>query len=138
MKAPCPRCRENGRDLSGDNLHIYPDGHAHSFLCDYHVKKYKENESKPKEFPMKLEEARTLPVRALRHKPISRDICERYGVRVAVSTEDGRTITEVFYPYTRKGEVIAYKVKSPGKPKKERYTWIGNTSESTLFGLNAV
>lgn len=32
----CPRCRENGRDSRGDNLHIYEDGGYHCFSCGYH------------------------------------------------------------------------------------------------------
>ena len=33
---PCPRCRENGKDAKGDNLHSYPNGHFHCFACGYH------------------------------------------------------------------------------------------------------
>lgn len=36
MKSPCPRCRESGRDRSGDNLVTYPDGGYHCFSCGYH------------------------------------------------------------------------------------------------------
>ena len=34
-KEPCPRCRENGNDKSGDNLHRYPNGSAFCFSCRY-------------------------------------------------------------------------------------------------------
>lgn len=33
---PCPRCRGMGRDRAGDNLHRWPDGHAHCFACQHH------------------------------------------------------------------------------------------------------
>lgn len=33
--APCPRCRERGKDSRGDNLVVYEDG-AHCFSCGYH------------------------------------------------------------------------------------------------------
>lgn len=33
---PCPRCREEGRDKSGDNLAIYSDGHAWCWNCRYY------------------------------------------------------------------------------------------------------
>ena len=36
MKSACPKCRELGRDRSGDNLVTYPDGGFHCFSCGYH------------------------------------------------------------------------------------------------------
>jgi len=32
----CPKCRENGGDSRGDNLHLYDDGGYHCFACGYH------------------------------------------------------------------------------------------------------
>lgn len=34
-KSPCPRCRRNGRDSVGDNLHHYDDGGKHCHACGY-------------------------------------------------------------------------------------------------------
>ena len=34
-RAPCPRCRQKGRDRSGDNLAVYDDGHSYCFSCHY-------------------------------------------------------------------------------------------------------
>lgn len=34
--APCPVCRQNGKDRRGDNLVLYPDGGSHCFSCHYH------------------------------------------------------------------------------------------------------
>lgn len=36
-KEPCSKCRENGRDRSGDNMGVYSDGHKFCFSCGYHV-----------------------------------------------------------------------------------------------------
>lgn len=36
MKEACPKCRENGQDTAGDNLHRYPDGGAYCFACGYY------------------------------------------------------------------------------------------------------
>lgn len=33
---PCPKCREMGRDKSGDNLGVYSDGHKHCWACGYY------------------------------------------------------------------------------------------------------
>lgn len=32
----CPRCAEEGRDTSEDNLGVYDDGHAYCFSCEYY------------------------------------------------------------------------------------------------------
>lgn len=34
-KTRCPRCAENGRDRSGDNLGVYSDGHSYCYSCGY-------------------------------------------------------------------------------------------------------
>lgn len=34
-KEQCPKCAENGKDRSKDNLHRYEDGHAWCFSCNY-------------------------------------------------------------------------------------------------------
>lgn len=138
MKAACPKCQENGHDQTGDNLHIYPDGHAHCFKCDYHVHKYEEGEgvrSPPKEDRMKVSEAMTLPILGLRHKPIPKNICERYGVRVEMDEHTGQQ-KNIYYPYPDNAtqDTVAYKVKSPS-PEGNRYTIIGDTKKATLFGL---
>ena len=37
-KAPCPRCRENGADSAGDNLHVYGPGlGAFCWACEYTI-----------------------------------------------------------------------------------------------------
>ena len=141
MKRPCPACREKGHDQSGDNMEVYPDGHGHCFKCGCTVKKYGEEENTFKyeetESRMNISEASSLPIRQLTHKPISRDICEKFGVRVEIGEEGG--IDKIYYPYVdSKGGVAAYKVKCPNKPKKERYHWVGKPSEVTFFGINAV
>lgn len=50
-KEPCPRCRSNGRDNSGDNLAIYSDENGdesfHCFSCNYTKasKEYSKNDN---------------------------------------------------------------------------------------------
>lgn len=34
-KTRCPKCAENGRDRSGDNLGVYSDGHSYCYSCGY-------------------------------------------------------------------------------------------------------
>lgn len=35
-RSACPKCRERGKDRSGDNLIHYEDGGAHCFSCGFH------------------------------------------------------------------------------------------------------
>jgi hypothetical protein len=34
---PCPKCRELGKDRSGNNLGVYSDGHCYCWSCGYYV-----------------------------------------------------------------------------------------------------
>jgi hypothetical protein len=34
---PCPKCRENGEDRTGDNLSMYSDGSAYCYKCHYYI-----------------------------------------------------------------------------------------------------
>ena len=34
----CPRCRDNGHDISGDNLAVYSDNHKWCYRCNYYEK----------------------------------------------------------------------------------------------------
>jgi len=34
-KTRCPRCAEQGKDLHGDNLGVYSDGHSYCYSCGY-------------------------------------------------------------------------------------------------------
>ena len=34
---PCPKCREQGKDRSGDNLAMYPDGGGFCFSCGFNL-----------------------------------------------------------------------------------------------------
>ena len=33
---PCPKCRSLGKDMHGDNLGVYSDGHLYCFSCGYY------------------------------------------------------------------------------------------------------
>lgn len=34
---PCPKCRENGEDKTGDNLSLYKDGSGYCWKCHYYI-----------------------------------------------------------------------------------------------------
>ncbi|UOF80618.1 DNA directed DNA polymerase [Caudoviricetes sp.] len=64
-KEQCPRCRERGKDNSGDNLAVYSDGHKFCYSCKYTVfpngiEKLKQKNSE--EILQDIEKVLTLPI----------------------------------------------------------------------------
>jgi len=112
MNIACPKCRDKGGDHSGTNLQVYPDGHKHCYVCDYHVNSW-ESEIEEIRVTSKLTIAQVLdyglgtdPLRCL-----SDEIALEYQTRVAVSEETGKPAT-IYYPYYTDGTLTGYKVKN--------------------------
>ena len=57
-----------------------------------------------------LSEFKTYPIRAIQDRGLTLETCERYGVRVSLSTIDGTTIRSHMYPYHKpeSGELCGY------------------------------
>lgn len=85
-----------------------------------------------------LKEVSEYPFKDIESRGIRKETCERFGVRVGVSEEDGKTIEAVYFPsYNQKGKVIGYKKQDLTKDKSEDYHWstVGSvTISSKLFG----
>lgn len=54
-----------------------------------------------------------------------------YGIKIGMSEQDGKTPTFHFYPYTRDGEVVAYKVRHI---ETKRMWSVGDQKDVDLFG----
>lgn len=67
-----------------------------------------------------------LPDRKLRAKAL-----DYYGIKVGMSQQDGTTPTFHFYPYTKDGELVAYKVRHI---ESKRMWSVGNQRDVDLFG----
>lgn len=69
---------------------------------------------------------------------IRQEMCEMYGVRCALSEEDGKTVTALYYPYhSKEGKLVGFKKKDLTLEKGEKYhiTTIGRCSpDNLLFG----
>lgn len=79
-KEACPKCRESGKDGSGDNLVVYADGGKHCFSCSYNV---------PSSSKAPVAEKSTGPFRKYRgefapltDRRISEETCRKFGVQV--------------------------------------------------------
>ena len=69
-----------------------------------------------------------LPTRKLRKAAL-----DDFGVKIALSEQDGKTPTLSYWPYRQGGKITGYKVKTIGLKKKK--TWsIGSLKEVDLFG----
>lgn len=85
----------------------------------------------PEEVAVELEEIGSLPSLDLEHRKLHSETLERYGVKVAVSEQDGATPTIAYYPHTRSGSIIGYQCKLID-PKK--FWWLGDPNDVDLFG----
>ena len=118
---PCPTCRSNGGDKTGDHLFLLKSGEAwHCTRCGHteQVESNKIEEESPITNKLTIEsigELSTVP-----YRDVDVDILEAAGVKMALSPSN-RQPTDVFYPMVAtSGELVAYKQRV--LPKKGFYT----------------
>lgn len=89
----------------------------------------------PKE---KMKDIEGFPIRAIPERGISKETCERFGVRVALSPENGKEIISVFFPYyDAKGKLCGWKKRDNLKDKNDHghFSVIGKVGvDCKLFG----
>lgn len=121
-KEPCPKCRVNGNDRSGDNLIEFQDGGKTCFACGFTIYS-KDWNSKRKE----LEEEETLmdrttdktisleEIKELKSKTgtcdyrgVREDTWKRLGVRFVFNQETGEPIRQ-YYPNCIEGKISGFK-----------------------------
>ena len=113
---PCPKCREMGRDQTGDHQMIFSDGGGYCNRCHYTSKGG--SVQAPKEpvkrllqrSSMELLEVRDLPIKPLLSRHINGNIASHYGVRVEFSQESGEECS-YYFPITQNREIVAYRVR---------------------------
>lgn len=126
-RCPCPRCQSQGKDTSGDNAARYDDGHVYCFACGYHQNGDGSEivSTAPKVAanwdPLKGS------VRALTHRSIRAEVCERYGYRMGKRGDDVLEIAD----YVRDGELIGQKIRNT---KTKQFYCKGNMRDAPMFG----
>lgn len=116
------------------------DGYC--FSCSTYIRhpygeeKKKSSLPKPKlktqeEIEEEIKEVDSYPTLDVQKKRLRKETLEFFGVKTALSEEDGKTPTMLCYPYTRNGVLVGYKLKTLN-PK--RLWTIGDTRESDFFG----
>ena len=130
---PCLACE------SKDNKAVYEhdDGElsAYCFGCGDYAVEGSLPINNNKEYDMSLEtvqDVNKFPVRGFKERCITKDVADKYGVRVGYSESDGSTIEYHYYPTTRKNEVVGY---SRREVSTKKFIAIGDTKNDVqLFG----
>jgi len=128
MKKQCPKCAAEGRDTTGNGLHVYKDGTGYCFKCKTNFPKGVE--VKPVS-TLTVSQVETYPYGNGKDRKIPDLICSQYGVRHSVDTSTGDP-DAVYYPFYVGKKIVGYKVRR--LPKDFRPS-VGKIGES-LFGRN--
>lgn len=142
-KTTCPKCRKNGNDVNGDNLHTYGlenDGKhkgAHCFACGYTIPSQEwldENGKESEEgYEIMGSEFNDVVAQTIKEKTsidgkgyrgIRTDISKQFGVRYEFS-EDSGEVVKTYYPVTDDNKLVGYKTRA--HPKK--FEAIGSTGK---------
>lgn len=117
---------------SSDGVGMYSNGIGKCFVCDkITFDKERENTMQESYQPKQTESLQSIDAydtRGVQERGITKQVAAHYGMRVAYN-QDG-TIEAHYYPYTKKGKTVAYKVRQ--LPKDFRVK--GDFSEIDLFG----
>jgi len=133
---PCPECRKNGRDGTGNHLIIFSNGNKSCNRCGYKEISAVRGSQEPSEevLDMKIAEVQGLPFKDLTDRGIKASIAEKYGVKTQVDPVNGET-TKHFYPYYQGKELIGYKVRDA---KTKEFWKVGEIKGADMFGLHLV
>ena len=83
-REPCPQCRAEGRDRSGDNLIRFPEGNAFCHACGYKERKGKTTEETVTYSKLTADQiTKHFPVLTTKHRDISVDVLNEYNIRRA-------------------------------------------------------
>lgn len=93
---PCPSCRAEGRDKTGNHLMIFENGNEYCNRCNYKVIKGHTKKDMPSNSTIGIDEVLNLPFKEVRS--IRSEIREHYGCHTAVSEYDGKTVERIYYP----------------------------------------
>lgn len=127
-KVPCPSCRNEGRDSTGDNLVIYDDGHGYCFSCGFLQTTSLTFNTKPK-LVRNIEMSGTFS--PLKDRNISENITRKFNVTVI--KDDKGNIIKHEYPYSIKGgtDIVGKKIRSVNDKK---FFSEGDLKQAGLFG----
>lgn len=105
----------------------------------YEKKDYMATQQREEYVPKEtLKDIEGYPFRDIPARNITKETCEKFGVRAGISEVDGKSIDTVYFPsYNQKGKITGYKRQDLTKDKSEKGHWsaVGSVSISNkLFG----
>jgi twinkle protein len=121
---PCPKCRANGRDKTGNHLIIFANGNKYCNRCGY-------KESKGETITESIS-VESLPIRSLPDRKLNQKTCEHFGVKVSLNETNGE-IESHYYPVTKEGKITGYKIRNLPKTFTVQGDMKGKVD---LFGQN--
>lgn len=129
---PCPKCREEGEDDSGDNLAIYGENDFYCYRCGH----TQGGVSGTKEYLPTLIKG---DVAELKERGITETTCQKYNVRTTtftgtLSRQELKSEHIVIYPIYENGSLIKQKLR--GRHNKKLQAQVGHTECKELFGKN--
>ena len=128
---PCPKCRENGRDKTGNHLIVFDNGNKYCNRCGY---KELVKESMPNENHFNLNQYNEQAIKDLVDRKITAETCKHYNVRCLISETNGEVLAH-YYPITKDGQITA--VKKRTLPKS--FSIFGDSKGAVqLFGQSVV
>ena len=126
--SPCPKCREKGRDKTGNHLIHFSNGNKYCNRCGY-TETVTQKEEYKQEF-MSLASIELLPIKALPDRKINQSTCAHFQVHVGVSESSGE-VNEHYYPISKNGKTVGYKKRTLPKT----FSTVGDCKgEVELFG----
>lgn len=136
--APCPQCRAMGRDSTGNHLILFDTGGAYCNRCGYTESRHAASvvpsiPTKGNTMPVKetLDDVQAYPIQQLIGRGITADTAAHFNVRVALDEETASVQTHHYYPLTKKGNVVGYKVR---RVSDKTFYGLGTTSGVEMFG----
>lgn len=119
------------------------DGHVdgYCFSCDTYVEHPYGEPKQVKDVPQprkktqaeidaEIAEVQGYPVLDLHSRKLRAKSLDKFGIRVSVSEQDGKTPVAMYFPYTKKGKLCGYKVKI--LDTGQTY-WVGDGKDVDLF-----
>lgn len=78
-----------------------------------------------------IREIKDYPTVALPDRKLKKESLEYFGIKIGLSEQDGETPTLHYYPYSREGEIVGYKVRLI---ENKRMWSVGDQKAVALFG----
>lgn len=123
---PCPECRKNGGDRTGNHLIVFSNGNKFCNRCDYKVIAGEVENDKTYET---VDDISSLPIDELRDRGIRKDIAQMYGVHVEYNATG--QVNAHYYPAFKGGKLTGYKKRLVDDKK---FFSVGDVKEAQLFG----